>query len=151
MRKLMNALILLLIAKIAEAKKKKRKKPKILLSLIINHIKIKGGIIMVGLKDTQKVTGTLNPVDSKGNAAAVQSGSVTVTSSDEVVVTVVKDPENELGFTLVAGKPGTAQVDFSADADLGEGIVSITGFTAVEVQAGDAVGFAAIFGEPVEQ
>jgi hypothetical protein len=128
-----------------------KKKATIQLSFIINNIKIKGGIIMVQLKDTQKVTGLLAPVDAKGNTATVQAGSVVVTSSDESVVTVEKDASNELGFTLVAGKPGTAQVDFSADADLGDGVTTIAGFTAVEVQAGDAVGMGASFGEPTAQ
>lgn len=133
-------------------KKEETKSGKILLSLIINQIKITGGIIMLELKATQKVTGELAPVDAKNNPAQVQEGTVSVSSSDGEIVNIVSDPTNPLKFEVVAtGKTGVARVDWKADADLGDGVIEISGFTAVEVQAGNAVGFAANFGEPTEQ
>jgi len=121
------------------------------LSIIINNIKIKGKIMAVQLTDTQKTTGFLEFSDVKGAPAQVQAGTAVITSSNTDVVAVVINPTNELGFDLVAGIPGTAQVDYSVDADPGDGVVTLSGFTAVEVQASMAVGFKVNFSEPVEQ
>lgn len=105
----------------------------------------------VTLTTTQQVTGTLAPVDKKGNPAPVDEGSVEITSSDDSVFTVERDENDEKKFKLVAKGPGTAQLDYSADADMGDGVVEISGFTAVEVLPAQAVGFGIQFGEPEEQ
>lgn len=103
------------------------------------------------LTTTQFVEGTLQPVDAKGNPAPVEAGSVLFTSSDESIFTVEKGEENELQLTITAVGIGTAQLNYSADADLGEGVTTISGFTAIEVVAAEAVGFGISFGEPQEQ
>lgn len=121
------------------------------LKLFINQIKIEGKITMVSLKTTQFVEGQLQPVDRLGNPAPVEPGSVRFTSSDENVFRAAQDAENELNVRLIATGVGVAQLSYSADADLGEGIVTIEGFTGVEVLPADAVGFGITFGEPQEQ
>lgn len=132
-------------------KKKRKNKPYLLLSLLIDQIKIKGKIMAASITTTQQVTGTLQPVDAKGKPASVEVGTVRFSSSDQSVFTVEQDPTNELSVKVVAVGPGTAQLDYSADADLGEGIKTIEGFTAIEVLPASAVGFGLAFGAPEEQ
>lgn len=132
-------------------KKKRKKKGSLLLFLNIDNIKIKGKIMAVSITTTQQVTGTLQPVDSKGNPASVEAGTVLFSSSDENVFRVEVDPANESTVQVVAVGPGTAQLNYSADADLGEGVKTIEGFTAVEILPAQAVGFGLTFGTPEEQ
>lgn len=85
------------------------------------------------------------PVDAKGNETSVQDGSVAWNSSDETVATVSADADNPLKATVTpTGKTGTATIEISVDADLGEGVTTITGSADITVIAGNAVGF----GEP---
>lgn len=131
--------------------KKRKNKGALILVFNIDNIKIKGKIMAVSITTTQLVTGTLQPVDSKGNPAPVQPGSVTFSSSDENVFRVEVDAANEATLKVVAVGPGTAQLNYSADANLGEGVKTIEGFTAVEVLPAEAVGFGITFGTPEEQ
>jgi hypothetical protein len=122
-------------------KKCKRKKVKVQLTITIEKVKIKGKIMAISLRDTQVAEVELSVVDKKGYPAQVDEGSVQYTSSDESVFRVEEDPDNELRAKIVAVAPGVAQLNYTADADLEDGITSIDGFTAVEVLPGDAVGF----------
>lgn len=118
--------------------------------LFSNHLNIKGEITMVQLKSTQSVNGILQPVDRKGNAAPIEPGTVKFSSSDESVFTVEQDETHETKVKVVAVAPGVAVLNFEADADLGEGVKTISGSTGVEVVASDAVGFGVTFEAPVE-
>lgn len=103
---------------------------------------------------SQKVSVELAPQDSNGNPATVEPGSVQVVSANQGLCTVVRDPNNELLFEVLGnntGVVGTTQVDISADADLGQGVVTITGFIGVEITPKQAVGFGFNIGEPIEQ
>lgn len=126
---------------------------RLMLRLITNQINITGDITLLSLKSTQfAVSGEIQAVDRLGNPAQVEAGSVNFSSSDESVFRAEQDPENEKIVKVVAVGPGVAQLDYSADADLGEGVVTITGFTGVEVTPAQAVGFSGLsFGEPQEQ
>ena len=130
--------------------RKHKRKPKILLTLEFDNNKIKGEILMIGLKVEQNVKVKLQPMDRLGNPATVEPGSVQFESSDPDVFTVIQSPDNELEATVFSSldNPGTAQLDYSADADLGEGVVKISGFSAVEVLPLQAVGFGLNVGEP---
>lgn len=128
-----------------------KREPKLLLNLTLENFKIKGEIMALSLTSTQFATGTLQPVDSKGRPASVEPGSVVFTSSDPSVFIVEQDPLNGLAIIVTAIGEGTAQLDYSADADLGAGIVSISGFTAIEVLPALAVGFGLTFSTPQEQ
>lgn len=123
-------------------------KPKFIMTLEFENITIKGDIKVIGLKLAQKVRVTLQPVDRLGNPATVEAGSVSFSSSDEAICTVVQDPENELVAEVFSQGVGVAQLDYSADADLGEGVESISGFSSVEVLPLGAVGFGLEVGEP---
>lgn len=103
------------------------------------------------LTSTQFVTGTLEPQDKRGHSAPVDEGTVTFSSSDESVFIVEQSQENQLEVTITAVGEGVAQLTYSADADLGDGVVTISGFTAVEVLPALAAGFGISFGEAQEQ
>jgi hypothetical protein len=142
------AIVLFLISWLEDIQKKPLTNP--YLSLIINHIKIKGGN-MAEMTTTQQVKGKLQPVDRLGAPAPVQAGSVSFSSSNETVIVPQKNPDDELEVTVVAKGPGTAELSYSADADLGEGVVTITGKVVFLIQPAQAAGFGIIFGAPEEQ
>lgn len=126
-------------------------KGELLLMIKHNSLTIKGKIMAVSMTSTQFVEGVLQAVDSKGRPAQVQPGSVVFESSDEDVFTVEQDASDPLKIKLIAVGEGTAQLDYSADADLGDGVTTIEGFTAVEILPAMAVGFGLTFSAPQEQ
>lgn len=110
--------------------------------------------VVVELRDTQQVSAEFGaPTDKKGKTTTIQDGSAVWTSDNEDAVTVVPDASNPLKALLVAGNPGAAQVSLSADADLGDGVVTITSDPiGVSVVVGQATAFgAATLGTPEEQ
>jgi hypothetical protein len=129
-------------------------KGKFRVKIFFNNIIIQGERIMVSFSYSQKVSVEIIPQDANGNPAQVEMGSVNIASSDESVCRVVRDPDNETKFEILGSNDGTvgvAQIDISADADLGDGVETITGFIGVEITAKHAVGFGMTIGEPVEQ
>jgi hypothetical protein len=129
-----------------------KEKAKLELTISTNNLKIKGNIKMLSLKQNQKVSYELTPIDEQGNPAPVEAGTCQVTSSAPNVFRVEIDPTNELKGEIFSGELGTGQLDYSADADLGNGVVTIAGFSAVEVipAGAQAVGFGITFGTPVD-
>jgi hypothetical protein len=88
--------------------------------------------------------------DAKGNPATVEGASFT--SSDETIVALKPDPTDPMKTTLSAVGPlGAALVTFSADADLGAGVVPIIGTMDVVVNPGQATVVELQAGAPVEQ
>jgi len=108
-------------------------------------------IYMMEIKNTQFVQGTLRAVDAKGDEAQIEAGSVQASSSNEEVATVEVDPNDEKKIKVTGQRAGACVVTVTADADLGEGVKQITAEVAVQVTAGEAVGFGIEFGEPQEQ
>ena len=101
------------------------------------------------LTDTQKVTFSIQPVDAKGAPAKVDGAPVwTVTDPTVGVITPAADG---LSAEFVAGLPGVCQVAVSADADLGEGIVTIQSTADVQVEGGQAVSLPVTAGVPEAQ
>lgn len=102
------------------------------------------------LTDTQKIAlGPLKFTDAKGEPAPVQGVPVWHSSDDTVIaLTVAADG---LSAVATAGKPGTAQVSVSADADLSDSVATITGTKDFEVQAGQAVSIDIPTGTPTAQ
>ena len=145
---LLLTIIALFVIIFHKLKFKNKNKPKLIMTLEFENITIKGDIKVIGLKLAQKVRVTLQPVDRLGNPATVEAGSVSFSSSDEAICTVVQDSENELVAEVFSQGVGVAQLDYSADADLGEGVESISGFSSVEVLPLGAVGFGLEVGEP---
>lgn len=101
------------------------------------------------ITDTQKFSATIAPVDAKGNPAQVEAGSVIWSGPDFLTVTPSADG---MSADVVAKGPlGSGQVSVSADADLGAGVVTITGTLQVDVIAGQATSFTINTSAPTEQ
>lgn len=103
----------------------------------------------IQLTDSQQIALSVAPVDKKGNPAEVQG--LTWTSSDPATLTVTQDGANPNSAKAVAQKPGAAQVQVSADADLGDGTMPISATQDFVVTGGPAVGFSIVLGTPEEQ
>ena len=64
--------------------------------------------------------------DAKGRPAPVEAGSIVWASSDDTVLSVAPAADGMSAVVSSVGA-GTARVSVSADADLGAGVVTITG------------------------
>jgi len=116
------------------------KQPGFLWSVTYNRITTKG-ITMLILPNDHKVTASIQPVDAKGNPASID-GLAAWSSSNTTIVTVTNVSTDSLSADVVPGTAlGTAQVNVTADADLGSGTQTINGVLDVQVVAGQAVGF----------
>lgn len=101
------------------------------------------------LKDTQRVSISVSPVDAKGNPAKVDGAPSWAVVGPAIVTLVPSDD----GLTCVAtttGDLGTTQITVSADADVGEGVQTISGLLDVEVVGGVAVSLSVAAGVPEE-
>lgn len=106
------------------------------------------------IRDNEQIAVAAKPVDTKGNAAQVQDPQWL--SADTSKVTVDVDPANPLAALIKAVGPLTdagapVPVTFSADADLGDGVVPIQGIVNVNVIAGQAVTVNLEVGPPTPQ
>lgn len=106
---------------------------------------------MLILTDSQQVPLTVGFTDKANNPAQVQDGSIVWSSSDETVLTVSAAADGLSATAVATGKLGTAQVNVTADADLGAGTTSISNVLDVTVQAGAAVQANISPGTPVEK
>jgi len=96
------------------------------------------GVRNMILTDVQKFTASIKPVDAKGNPAAVD-GLPLWSASDPAILQITPASDGLSAEVLAVGPLGNAQVIVTADADLGEGVVGITGVLEVEVMASAAV------------
>jgi len=104
---------------------------------------------MVTLTDTQQVDITVSAADKAGAKAAVQS--ISYASSDDAIATVKQDAADQAKATVVAHAAGAATINVAADADLGDGVRTITASLDFTVTAGGAATIAVNAGTPVEQ
>jgi hypothetical protein len=96
------------------------------------------------LKDNEKALLQANAVDAKGQPTAAPT-SLTYTSSDETVATIVTDAD---GTWVVAGSPGSVVITGDwPDSPSGD----VQGTEAVDITAGDAVSLSITLGTPVPQ
>ncbi|MEI7591530.1 MAG: hypothetical protein WCJ49_09535 [Deltaproteobacteria bacterium] len=98
------------------------------------------------LTDVQKVALAITPVDGAGNPAPVEGVIWSSTNPDVLAVVAAED-----GLSAVAtavGPLGTAQVSVVADAQIGEGVVELTGVLDVQVVASQAVSLGVVAGIP---
>jgi hypothetical protein len=104
----------------------------------------------VTLTDTQKVSASIQPVDVHGHPALVD-GIPVWTTSDPTLLEVVPSLDGMNAEILASGEIGIGQVIVEADADLGEGVVTLTGILDVTVIGGAAVALEISVGTPEEQ
>lgn len=106
------------------------------------NFRIIGDIETMELKEGYKADIEVLPKTKAGHAAGIEPGTARFTSSDESIVSVVQDPDNELKATI-RGLDGShnesALVEFRADADKSEEVREIVATLAVICTQGDAV------------
>lgn len=90
------------------------------------------------LTDAQKVALSVAFTTKAGNPASVD-GAPQWVSSDPTVIQVVQSEDGLSAEAIAVGPLGVAQVSVTADADLGEGVSTITGVLDIEVKASQAV------------
>jgi len=114
-----------------------------------NRIIIEGELTKMFLTSTQEIDLAIKPLDAKGNAAQVD-GTPEWVSSDPNIVLVAPSTDG-LSCVAKAMAIGHAQISVAADADLNEGIETLTGTIEFNVVAGNAVSLGIIAGSPHEQ
>jgi hypothetical protein len=83
---------------------------------------------MPTMTNLQELPFTLAIKDSLGNDAPVQAGSIVYATSDATIAVVVAAADGMSGvFRSVAASPNPVRMTVTADADLGAGVVTITG------------------------
>jgi len=95
------------------------------------------GAIMLQLTDVQKCTLSIQPLDAVGNPASVD-GTPSWSVSDSSVLAIEPATDGLSAVVTAVGPLGTAQVNVSADADLGSGVTTLTGALDVSVAASAA-------------
>jgi hypothetical protein len=118
---------------------------------VIDHLTvITGDLKTMFLTDSQEVDLAIKPVSRKGNPAQVE-GAPVWQSSDPAIVEAIPSQDGLSCVAKAVGPVGHAQLGVSADADLGEGVRTITGIFEIDVVAGEAASLTVIAGEPREQ
>jgi len=102
------------------------------------------------LTATQNAPVAATATDSKGNPAPVENPKWE--SSDPAIVLLIADARDPMKTTVSAVGPlGASLITFTADADLGAGIVPVIGTMDVVVNPGQATVVEIQAGAPVEQ
>lgn len=102
----------------------------------------------LNLTATQNCDLSVVVTDKKGNPAPVEDASW---GSDNNLLTIVVGDDPLKASVSAVGPLGTALVSFTADADLGDGVVPLAGTLEVVVGAGQASVVEIQPGTPVEQ
>jgi hypothetical protein len=96
------------------------------------------GVESMIIKATQEFDASVAFQDSLGNPAPVE-GVPAWTNSNESVLSMVVAADGLSAVVSAVGVPGSGQISVQADADLGEGVTTITGTLDIEVTPGDAI------------
>lgn len=95
------------------------------------------GVTMENLRNDQTIRLFVQPVDKKGNPAAIEAPTWNVSNSELATLAVA---ESGLEAILTpAGPLGTLVVSFEADGDLGSGVKKLAAATDVQIASGAAV------------
>lgn len=81
-----------------------------------------------------------------GNNAQVDGGVTANVIEGDVQASVERKEDGSFDLNVVSGEPGVSKIQLSADADLGDGVRTITDVVVVNVVAAEAVTFG--FGTP---
>ncbi len=98
----------------------------------------KRAVLMLLLTVDQKCTLHIQPVDDKGNPAKVD-GIPAWGISDTTILSITASDDGLTAVVDTLGPLGVSQVNVSVDADLGEGVTTISGVLDITVVAGQAV------------
>ena len=100
------------------------------------------------LTDIQKVELSISPTNAAGNPAPID-GAVSWSVSDPSIGGLTVSEDGLSAEFATTGKLGSCQVNVSADADVGEGVTSITGVLEVTITASQATSLGIAAGLPV--
>ena len=106
---------------------------------------------MATMNSSQRFSVTVSTPRADGTEADVQN--MVWASSDETIVTVAMDAGGKTGFVnAVAASDNTARVVMTCDADLGAGVLTLTGtsedITVTQDPATQAQSISIVFGAP---
>lgn len=102
---------------------------------------------MTGQMDTtQKLPYTIAPADANGNAREVENFEVEVLNGADLTV---EQTDATSGFIVSGSTVGSFQVKFKADAQIGEGEISIEETHDIVITNPQATTLAGTFGTPV--
>jgi hypothetical protein len=101
--------------------------------------------MLVTITNEQKITLTLAPKTAAGNDASLDGAPVWALVSGDATFEVAADG---LSATLISGAAGNSQFTVSADADLGEGVVTLTDTIDLAVVPASASTLGLVTGEP---
>jgi len=105
---------------------------------------------MAQIKDNQKITFSLAPVDAKGQPSTIDPTKTALTPDNPAVASVTINPDGVSG-TIVAGAVGATQLTGSVtDANNPADVVAISPIS-ITVVAGDTATVAVNLGEPTDQ
>lgn len=106
-------------------------------------------MVQVKLNNEQKVTATLAPKTGKGKSVAVDGKPTWTVATGDVTLEVADDG---MSATIISSdSPGTSEVVVEADADLGEGVVTISEVLEVTVAGALASNLGLTVGTPVDK
>ena len=101
---------------------------------------------MLLLRDDQKVSLSIQPLDAKGNPARVDG--VPAWSVSDPSLGTVQAAADGLSAVFTAQQTGTVQVSVTVDADLGPGVRALSGTLDIQIEPGEAVSIGIIAGVP---
>lgn len=102
---------------------------------------------MAKITVSQTIAASLSFVDGHGNPAPVDDVPAWKLTPENVVEVLVSEDGLSVEFTPT-GVIGSTQIEVTADADLGEGVRSLTVLGTLEVVPDEAVAGVINFGEP---
>lgn len=101
------------------------------------------------LGDSQSTVARISPKDKAGNTAQVEAGSTVWTADPASSVEIT--PIDDTSATIKSlGVLGSVAIGVTADADLGEGVVSVTDGGTLNVVAGPATNLGLAFDAPTD-
>jgi len=109
-----------------------------------------GGNMRLVLTDIQQVVLDIKPVTAAGNPAPVD-GTPTWDLSDQTLGTLNVAADGLSATFVTSGKLGSAQINVTADADMGEGVKTISGMLEFEVVASEAASLGISAGTPTNK
>lgn len=109
---------------------------------------------MIEIREGQVGTGQIGLKTAGGHTAAIEPGSATITSSDDSVVSVFLDPNDETKFHY-KGLDGSANesvvVEWRADGKRGEGVRDVVAAGTIICSQGDVVAAEMTFNPPTDE
>jgi hypothetical protein len=103
-------------------------------------------MLTIAITNEEKVKVTLVPVTATGKPARLDGAPVWTLVSGEATVEPAEDGLS--AYLISADTPGTSEVLVEADADLGEGVITLSEAITLEVSGAQAASLGIVAGKP---